>query len=178
MTIEKYITEVILVDENDVQIGTMEKLQAHIEGRLHRAFSVFVINDKSEILLQKRAAGKYHSAGLWSNSCCSHPLPGESITNASIRRLNEELGIEVKDLTHLYSFIYKAEFKNSLTEFELDHVLLAYFNGVPNVNTDEISDWHYFSIPEIKKMMNDQPALFTVWFKLIIPEIEKYIKEK
>jgi len=167
--------DVILVNENDEQIGTMEKIQAHVEGKLHRAFSIFVINNNSEILLQKRAKGKYHSAGLWSNSCCSHPKPNENITDASIRRLKEELGISVSSVKQLYSFIYKAEFENNLIEYELDHVLITNYNGVPEINIEEISDWHYYSIKKIKSMVEEAPENFTVWLKLILPEIDKYL---
>ena len=168
------MTEVILVNDNDEVVGTMEKLQAHKEGRLHRAFSVFIINENKQLLLQQRASHKYHSAGLWSNACCSHPLPEESIQEAAIRRVKEELGICVTNLTNMFSFKYKADLENNLTEHELDHVLLAHYNGSPEINIDEVSDWKYFSMAEIKNMLHIHPEQFTVWFKLILPKIEHY----
>jgi len=168
------MTEVILVNDNDEVVGTMEKLQAHKEGRLHRAFSVFIVNENKQLLLQQRASHKYHSAGLWSNACCSHPLPEESIQEAAIRRVKEELGICVTNLTNMFSFKYKADLENNLTEHELDHVLLAHYNGSPEINIDEVSDWKYFSMAEIKNMLHIHPEQFTVWFKLILPKIEHY----
>ena len=168
------MTEVILVNDNDEVVGTMEKLQAHKEGRLHRAFSVFIINENKQLLLQQRASHKYHSAGLWSNACCSHPTPEESIQEAAIRRVKEELGICVSNLTNMFSFKYKADLENNLTEHELDHVLLAHYNGSPEINKEEVSDWKYFSIAEIKSMLHIHPEQFTVWFKLILPQIEHY----
>ena len=168
------MTEVILVNDNDEVVGTMEKLQAHKEGRLHRAFSVFIINENKQLLLQQRASHKYHSAGLWSNACCSHPLPEESIQEAAIRRVKEELGICVTNLTNMFSFKYKSDLENNLTEHELDHVLLAHYNGSPEINIDEVSDWKYFSMAEIKNMLHIHPEQFTVWFKLILPKIEHY----
>ena len=168
------MTEVILVNEKDEQVGTMEKLQAHIEGRLHRAFSVFIMNDKKQMLLQQRANHKYHSAGLWSNACCSHPVPDENIQDAAIRRVKEELGICVTTVTNIFSFQYKANLENNLTEHELDHVLLAHYNGAPRINEEEVNDWKYFSLAEIKNMLHLHPEQFTVWFKLILPKIEHY----
>ena len=168
------MTEVILVNENDEVIGSMEKLQAHKEGRLHRAFSVFIINKNKQLLLQQRAIHKYHSAGLWSNACCSHPSPHESIQDAAIRRVREELGIGILNLTNIFSFKYKADLENNLTEHELDHVLLAHYDGEPTINEDEVSDWKYFSLEEIKDMLHIHPEKFTVWFKLIMPKIEHY----
>lgn len=168
------MTEVILVNEKDEPVGTMEKLQAHQEGRLHRAFSVFIINKNKQLLLQQRASHKYHSAGLWSNACCSHPTPNESIQEAAVRRVREELGICVSNLTNIFSFEYKAALENNLTEHELDHVLLAHYDGEPAINEEEVSDWKYFSLAEIKKMLHLQPEQFTVWFKLIMPRLEQY----
>ena len=124
--------------------------------------------------MQQRASHKYHSAGLWSNACCSHPTPEESIQEAAIRRVKEELGICVSNLTNMFSFKYKADLENNLTEHELDHVLLAHYNGSPEINKEEVSDWKYFSIAEIKSMLHIHPEQFTVWFKLILPQIEHY----
>ena len=124
--------------------------------------------------MQQRASHKYHSAGLWSNACCSHPLPEESIQEAAIRRVKEELGICITNLTNMFSFKYKAYLENNLTEHELDHVLLAHYNGSPEINIDEVSDWKYFSMAEIKNMLHIHPEQFTVWFKLILPKIEHY----
>lgn len=166
------MTEVILVNEKDEAIGTMEKMQAHLEGKLHRAFSVFVLNDDNKMLLQKRAAEKYHSANLWTNACCSHPMPNENIIDAANRRVKEELGMEIKDLKKLFSFQYKAELENNLTEHELDYVIWAKSNSEVKLNADEASDFVYLSKNEIKQLLIETPELFTVWFKLIFPKIE------
>jgi len=168
------MTEVILVNEQDEVVGTMEKMQAHKEGRLHRAFSVFIMNKENKMLLQQRAFEKYHSAGLWSNACCSHPTPDETIEVAAIRRVKEELGIGISNPKSIFSFKYKAALENNLTEHELDHVLIAKYDGELEVNKEEVSDWKYFSLEEIKKMLHINPEQFTVWFKLILPRIEHY----
>ena len=140
------MTEVILVNDHDEVVGTMEKLQAHKEGRLHRAFSVFIMNTENKMLLQQRAFEKYHSAGLWSNACCSHPTPDETIEAAAIRRVKEELGIGISNPKSIFSFKYKAALENNLTEHELDHVLIAKYDGELQVNKEEVSDWKYFSL--------------------------------
>ncbi|MEN9522315.1 MAG: hypothetical protein RL065_692 [Bacteroidota bacterium] len=164
--------EVILVNENDEQIGTMEKMQAHVEGKLHRAFSVFILNEENKMLLQKRASGKYHSANLWTNACCSHPMPDEKILDAANRRVKEELGIQIKNFENLFSFQYKTELENNLIEHELDYVLWAVSDEKANLNLEEASEVNYFSKEEIKKWLASNPEQFTVWFKLIFPKIE------
>jgi isopentenyl-diphosphate delta-isomerase len=166
------MTEVVLVNELDQEIGKMEKMQAHVEGKLHRAFSVFVLDDENKMLLQKRAAEKYHSANLWTNACCSHPMPNENIMDAANRRVKEELGMEITDLKKLFSFQYKAALENNLTEHELDYVLWAKATSNVNFNREEVSDFVYLSKDEIKKQLAEKPEQFTVWFKLIFPKIE------
>lgn len=159
--------EVILVDNNDNAIGTMEKMEAHKRGVLHRAFSVLVFNREGQILLQKRAKGKYHSAGLWTNTCCSHPLPGEKIEDATRRRLREEMGIDV-DTKFVYKFIYKTELDEALIEHEYDYVFFGYYNGEPIINSAEVESWKYADMKWIKNDMIENPDDYTFWFKLIV----------
>ena len=161
-----------MVNEDDVEIGVMEKLQAHREAKLHRAISVFIFNDKGELLLQKRAEGKYHSAGLWTNTCCSHPRPNEATNDAAERRLMEEMGIEC-ELTHAFSFIYKAELKNGLTEHELDHVYFGTYNAEPNVNPEEVGEWKYESMNRITADIKTNQEKYTEWFKIIFDRVKK-----
>jgi isopentenyl-diphosphate Delta-isomerase len=162
--------EVILVDERDNVIGSMEKMEAHRQGKLHRAFSVILFNSAGEMLLQKRAKNKYHSAGLWTNTCCSHPLPGENIENAAARRLKEEMGIDVRP-NYAYKFIYKAHLDQNLTEHELDHVFIGKYDGEPKMNSDEVDDWKFVKIEWLKEDIKNNPSHYTEWFKLIM---EKY----
>ena len=162
--------EVILVDERDNQIGTMEKMEAHRQGRLHRAFSVLLYNSAGEILLQKRASNKYHSAGLWTNTCCSHPLPGEKIEDAAARRLKEEMGIDLRP-TYSYTFLYKAALDKNLTEHELDHVFVGTFDGKPNVNASEVDDWKFVSTDWLRDDMKRNPGNYTAWFKIIMERV-------
>ncbi|MCE2731925.1 MAG: isopentenyl-diphosphate Delta-isomerase [Cyclobacteriaceae bacterium] len=159
--------EVVLVNENDQQVGQMEKLKAHQLGLLHRAFSVFIFNSKGELLLQQRADGKYHSGGLWTNTCCSHPLPGESLHDAVNRKLKQEMGLTLS-ANHSFSFIYKATLDNDLTEHELDHVFIGYSDQPPVLNPQEAKAWKYQSLTEIKKEIGQQPEKFTAWFKLLL----------
>ena len=166
---------IILVDEYDNELGLMEKLEAHQKGLLHRAFSVFLLNDSNQLLLQKRALNKYHSPGLWTNTCCSHPRDGESVINAGIRRLSEEMGFET-ELNTLFSFIYKAEFDNGLTEHEFDHVLLGRYNKNPLINKLEVSDWRWIDVELLKKDVVVSPYLYTVWFKIIFQQFHKKFK--
>jgi isopentenyl-diphosphate delta-isomerase len=168
------MTEVILVDENDVQTGLMEKMEAHKKGVLHRAFSIFIFNDKGEMLLQQRALNKYHSGGLWTNTCCSHPLPGETTADAANRRLREEMGFDT-ELKKAFDFIYTAEFDNGLTEYEFDHVFTGTYNGEIKVNPDEVHDYCYQSVNEIRNSMESHPAKFTAWFKIAFPKLEEYL---
>ncbi len=166
------MTEVILVNENDEAIGTMEKMQAHREGKLHRAFSVFIVNSEDKMLLQKRAAKKYHSPNLWTNACCSHPAPDENIFDAAKRRVKEELGMDVNVFENLFSFRYKTLLENDLIEHELDYVLWAKSDAIVKLNEDEVSDFIFLSKEEIKNKLAEKPEQFTVWFKLIFPKIE------
>src|ERR1700741_4221085 len=163
---EKMLEYVILVDENDRETGTMEKMQAHVEAKLHRAFSVFVFNSANQLLLQRRAAGKYHSANLWTNTCCSHPRPGEKTVDAANRRLQEEMGIACR-LEHVFNFIYKAELENGLTEYELDHVYIGNFEGTPKPDDSEVSEWKYESMETISEEMKQHPDQYTAWFKIV-----------
>ena len=158
--------QVILVDEHDNPIGLMGKLEVHQKELLHRAFSVFILNDKGEIMLQRRAAGKYHSPLLWTNTCCSHPREGESTIEAGRRRLKEEMGFEVP-LRDVASFIYKAPFDNGLTEHELDHILIGYYNELPEINEEEVVAWRWALPSEIQEDIEVHPALYTEWFKII-----------
>jgi len=165
--------EVILVNENDEQVGVMEKMEAHRRALLHRAFSVFIFNHKGEMLLQQRAASKYHSAGLWSNACCSHPVPGEDTLVAARRRTIEELGIDIP-LQEEFHFIYRAEFDNGLTEFEFDHVFIGYFNNTTDYNREEVQDCCFKSMNEIKESLKSHPRVFTEWFKISFPKMEEW----
>jgi isopentenyl-diphosphate Delta-isomerase len=158
---------VILVTADDQAIGTMEKIEAHKKGVLHRAFSVLLFNSKGEMLLQKRAADKYHSAGLWTNTCCSHPLPGEEIESAARRRLKEEMGIDVQP-TFAYKFIYRAELENDLLEHELDHVLIGTFDGEPQINPNEVAAWKYADVTSLKNDVKLHPENYTYWFRIIL----------
>ncbi len=168
--------EVILVNELDEPIGLMPKLEAHEKAVLHRAFSVFVLNDQNEILLQQRAHHKYHSPLLWTNTCCSHQRSGESNIEAGSRRLYEEMGFKT-DLKELFHFIYKAPFDNGLTEHELDHVMIGYFNENPTINPEEVEAWKWMKIEDIKTDMSLNPAVYTVWFKIIFDEFYHYIAD-
>lgn len=161
---------VILVDENDNEIGVMEKLQAHQKGVLHRAFSVFIFNDKEELLLQQRALSKYHSAGLWTNTCCSHPRPNETIKDAANRRLFEEMGM-CCDLKIKTNFIYKTPFDNGLTEHELDYVLVGYTNQNPLINMEEVEYYKWQSISDVKKDIVLNPDNYTSWFKIALEKV-------
>ena len=158
--------QVILVDEQDNPIGLMGKMEAHQKAVLHRAFSVFILNDKGELMLQQRAAEKYHSPNLWTNTCCSHPREGETTIEAGKRRLQEEMGF-VTELTDVQTFIYKAPFDNGLTEHELDHILIGYYNEAPNINPAEVGDWRWELPENIKKDIAARPHRYTEWFKII-----------
>lgn len=160
---------VILVNEQDEETGQMEKMQAHREGLLHRAFSVLIYNHKNELLLQRRAAGKYHSPGLWTNTCCSHPRPGEKITDAARRRLMEEMGLGTP-LKIIGSFIYKYQFDNGLTEHEYDYVLTGTSDMDPVLNTDEADDFRWISVEELIHAVDANPELYTYWLQKLIAE--------
>jgi isopentenyl-diphosphate delta-isomerase len=169
--------QVILVTEDDTPIGLMEKMEAHKKALLHRAFSVFVFNDKGELLLQQRAAEKYHSPLLWANTCCSHQRDGESNIEAGTRRLQEEMGFTC-NLKESFSFIYKAPFDNGLTEHELDHVMIGYYNEEPKINKEEVASSKWMKIEEIKKDIDKQPEIYTEWFKIIFKEFYKQLIKK
>ncbi|WP_338409846.1 isopentenyl-diphosphate Delta-isomerase [uncultured Flavobacterium sp.] len=171
MTEEK----VILVDTNDEPIGLMEKMAAHEQGLLHRAFSVFILNSKNEVMLQQRASGKYHSPLLWTNTCCSHQRALESNVQAGKRRLFEEMGFSV-ELKNLFHFIYKAPFDNGLTEHELDHVMIGYYNSEPQINPVEVESWKWMKIEDIKTDMKLNPEIYTVWFKIIFNEFYHHLE--
>ncbi|HRY99115.1 MAG TPA: isopentenyl-diphosphate Delta-isomerase [Bacteroidales bacterium] len=166
--------EVVLVDRNDAPLGTMEKMEAHLRGELHRAFSVFVFNSKGETMLQRRAAGKYHSPGLWTNTCCSHPRPGESPIEAAMRRMPEEMGFSVP-LQPVFTFIYKAEVGQGLTEHEFDHVMIGSFEGEPLLNPEEADEWKWMHPDAIALDMEQHPENYTVWFRIALPELRKYL---
>ena len=167
--------QVILVDQNDQQIGLMPKMEAHEKAVLHRAFSVFVQNDKGELMLQQRAADKYHSPLLWANTCCSHQRDGESNLDAGKRRLQEEMGF-VTELEEAFSFIYKAPFDNGLTEHELDHVMLGSYNDDPKINKEEVESFKWMTPLSIKQDIEKQPEIYTAWFKIIFEKFYEFIK--
>lgn len=167
--IQKTNLDVILVDELDNEIGTMEKLEAHQKGILHRAFSILLFNNQNEMLIHKRALNKYHSAGLWTNSCCSHPTPNEDINTGLIRRLNEELGIVYQNsLSKLYHFIYKTDLENDLIEHELDYVFIGRYNENIIPNDDEVMDWKFIPINDLYSDVQSYPEKYTFWFKEIL----------
>lgn len=165
---------VVLVNENDEKVGLMEKIEAHEKALLHRAFSVFVVNDNNEIMLQQRALTKYHSPGLWTNTCCSHQRDGETNIQAGKRRLQEEMGFST-DLEELFHFIYIAPFDNGLTEHELDHVMIGKYEKDPEVNPEEVADFKWMTAEAIKKDMALHPEIYTAWFKIIFDKYYKHI---
>jgi len=165
---------VILVNEQDRQTGTMEKMEVHQKAILHRAFSVFIFNDKGEMLLQKRAVKKYHSGGLWTNTCCSHPQPGEDTLEAAGKRLQEEMGFNTT-LNKAFTFIYKAELDNGLTEHEFDHVFIGNFNGEVQPDPEEVEDYCYQSVDKLKQALQTNPHHYTEWFKIAFPKLETHL---
>jgi isopentenyl-diphosphate Delta-isomerase len=165
--------QVILVNEKDEQVGVMEKMQAHQKAVLHRAFSVFIFNSKGEMLLQQRAFNKYHSGGLWTNACCSHPQPGEETSVAAARRLREELGFEAS-IEKVCDFVYAAEFENGLKEYEFDHVFAGEHEGKIVANRDEVNDYCYKDVDEIRNSLQSHPTKYTAWFHLAFPKIEQW----
>ena len=170
-------TQVILVDGNDIQTGILDKMQAHREGVMHRAISVFIFNSKGEWLLQRRALDKYHSGGLWTNTCCSHPFPGESNIDAAIRRLQEEMGME-GELMELFSFIYKEKLDHGLTEHEFDHVFYGIIDETPLPNFREVMEWKYVSYFNLHKDIAINPDNYTVWFKKIFERVHQYVSKQ
>jgi len=165
---------VILVDENDRQIGLMPKLEAHQKALLHRAFSVFIFNHKNELMLQQRALQKYHSPGLWTNTCCSHQRKGETNIEAGKRRLLEEMGFAT-NLQETISFIYKAPFDNGLTEHEYDHVMIGYYNDKPKINLEEVANWKWMALEDVRTDLKVNPENYTAWFKIIFDKFYRHI---
>ena len=168
--------KVVLVDNSNNQVGLMPKMEAHLKGVLHRAFSVIIFNNNGEVMLQKRASTKYHTPSLWSNTCCSHQRENEDNISAGKRRLNEEMGF----ITQLYdfeSFIYKVSFSNGLIEHEFDHILVGIYNGLPNINLDEVDGWKWISIDELVNDMKDNSEKYTAWFKIIINKYSQSLKK-
>ncbi len=163
---------VILVDENDNEIGTEEKLKAHEKGLLHRAISICVFDSKGRMLLQKRNSQKYHSGGLWSNTCCSHPRPGEPVEHAAHRRLMEEMGFDCK-LDENGHFIYEAKLDHGLTEHELDHLFIGKYEGKVNPDPNEVEDYKWIDMDELKKDIEKNPSKYTEWFKIIIKKLDE-----
>ncbi len=169
--------EVILADKNNRKVGIEEKIKAHQEGKLHRAFSIFIFNSKKDLLIQQRAKTKYHSAGLWSNTVCSHPRPGETYQQAAHRRLKEEMGFDCK-LKKVFCFIYKTDFQNSLIENEYDCVFTGKFDGKPKPNAQEIMDSKWVSIEELKQDIIKNSDKYSVWLKIALEKIKSnHIKE-
>ena len=160
---------VVLVDEQDNQLGLMPKMEAHEKAVLHRAFSVFIFNEKGELMLQQRAADKYHSPLLWTNTCCSHQRDGETSLEAGRRRLQEEMGFTA-DLEEVFWFVYKAPFDNGLTEHELDHVMIGYYDGEPRINSEEVESYKWMKLEDVKSDMEFNPTEYTIWFKIIFQE--------
>ena len=169
--------KVILVNQFDEQIGTMAKMEAHEKAVLHRAFSVFILNKNGEMMLQQRAAHKYHSPLLWTNTCCSHQREGEDNISAGKRRLMEEMGF-VTELKELFSFIYKAPFDNGLTEHELDHVMLGNYEAAPAINPEEVAAWKWMKPEAVKKDITEQPEQYTAWFKIIFEKFYNHLIEE
>jgi isopentenyl-diphosphate delta-isomerase len=166
--------QVILVDENDNQIGLMNKMEAHEKALLHRAFSIFVFNSKGKLLIQQRALTKYHSGGEWANTCCSHQRSGESTLEAAHRRLQEEMGFDV-DLEEVFQFTYKKEFGNGLTEHEYDHVVFGYYDETPNINPEEVADWKYVDLAQLKIDIEINPEQYTIWLQIALKEVETHL---
>jgi isopentenyl-diphosphate delta-isomerase len=166
--------KVIIVDINDQEIGIGERMKTHHEGKLHRGFSVFVVNFKDELLLQKRTGTKYHSGGLWTNTCCSHPRPGELTEEAAHRRLKEEMGFDC-DLKEIFSFTYRTQFVNNLFEYEYDHVFLGKYDHTPTPNPEEVCDWGWSNIKELGKHTQDNPEIYTYWFKACLDTVISHL---
>ena len=166
--------KIVLVDEADNEVGFMEKMKVHQKGLLHRAFSVFIFNSQGEMLLQRRSASKYHSGGLWTNTCCSHPYPGESVADAAKRRLTEEMGFTA-ELKFAFNFTYHAVLDKGLTENEFDHVFIGRYDGVINLNFMEVGDYCFKSMTDLKQDLDAHPSKYTIWFRIAFPMLEKYL---
>lgn len=171
------MTMVILVDKYDRAVGTMPKMESHEKGILHRAFSVLIFNSKRELLLQRRAYDKYHSGGLWANTCCSHPVPGEDTVSAAQRRLKEELGMRA-ELIYIKSFIYQADLDHGLQEHELDHIFIGYSDELPIPNREEVAEYRYATLAKIREDMYHAPDHYAEWFKIIVKEFDENLIKK
>lgn len=167
--------EIILVDENDNLIGVGKKMKTHLDGNLHRAFSIFIFNSKNQLLLQQRALSKYHSAGLWTNTCCSHPRPQEDTLLAAHRRLQEEMGFDI-DLKEIFTFKYRADLEDGLIEHELDHVIVGYYDKEPIINHVEASDYKFVDLSWLQKDIKENPETYTIWLKICFDKVIKYLK--
>ncbi|MBC7931800.1 MAG: isopentenyl-diphosphate Delta-isomerase [Rubrivivax sp.] len=159
--------QVILVDEQDRELGASEKLRAHAEGVLHRAFSVFVFDRAGRLLLQRRASAKYHSGGLWSNTCCGHPRPGEETAAAAHRRLREEMNFDC-ELRAAFGFVYRAELDNDLVEHEYDHVFVGEFEGSPAPDPSEVEEWKWVSMDDLRRGLRDEPSQYSYWLRTVV----------
>lgn len=168
--------KVILVNENDMVMGSAEKMEAHEKGLLHRAFSIFVFNSRGEMLMQQRAIDKYHSGGLWTNACCSHPEPGEETAKAARKRLGEEMGFDIP-VVQIFDFVYKATFDNGLTEYEFDHVFVGEYEGTVPYDKKEVMDVCFKSMREISHSLKTHPEKYTAWFHLAFPKLENWWDE-
>jgi len=162
--------KVILVDTNNREIGTAEKLQTHRDGALHRAFSIFVFNSKGQLLLQQRAKTKYHSGGLWSNTCCSHPRPHETLPGAAHRRLTEEMGFDC-NLEEIFSFTYKVQLAADIFEHEYDHVFIGHYDNEPAPNPEEVDDWIWIDLEGLREDMRENPDRYTYWLRCCIEQV-------
>lgn len=171
------VEKVILVDESDNELGLMEKMEAHEKGLLHRAFSVFVLDKNGDLLLQQRAKSKYHSGGLWTNTCCSHPRAGEETLAAAHRRLVEEMGFDC-EIEEMFHFIYRAELDQGLTEHELDHLFIGYFDGDPHINPDEVESWKRMPIEDVEMDIKNNPNQYTEWFKIIYDRFLQEVRSR
>ena len=170
------VENVILVDTHDTPVGQMEKMEAHRKGELHRALSVLIFNSKGEMLLQQRAFSKYHTPGLWTNTACSHPRPGEDSLMAATRRLGEEMGFTTS-LSNSFDFIYEAHFDNGLIEHEYDHVFFGNFDGTPSINPEEANDYKWVNPAFLLGDIRSKPEVYTVWFRIIMEKIEERFPE-
>ena len=168
---------VVLVDADDNPIGLMEKMEAHIKAELHRAFSIFIFNTKGEMLLQQRAFSKYHTPGLWTNTCCSHPRHEESLEDATARRLKEGMGMSCK-IKEAFHFTYKADVSQGLIEHEIDHVFIGITDDTPIINTDEVASWKYDTMENIREDIAANPQNYTAWFKIAFEEVLKHFNKQ
>lgn len=166
---------IILVNKKDNEVGFGEKINIHKKGLLHRAFSIFVFNSKKELLLQQRALNKYHSGGLWTNTCCSHPKPGEEVLDAAHRRLQEEMGFDCK-LEEKFSFVYRTKFLD-LSEYEYDHVIFGIYDSNPTVNCKEVASFKWMDIEDIKNDLKKNAQKYSYWFKIAFPKLLEQIEK-